>query len=342
MLPLGIAGAALQLGSGLFASRSARKAAQQREAQARARQAQIQQYGQGALERSQALTNELPTGFRAWNIKTGLGNWSVDPTTGQATAQMSPEAAAQQQRLYGASNTAWNQLGNFDRQQFAQQEFNRGQGLLQEGRNADLSNLLGMLQRKGLAGFGQTAVGGTSTVETNPLLNSLFDRRNRQDLELMDRSFGAADTQLDRLSNRATDFFNRGYGMNDDLNNQLETGLRLGEQERQRALTDWQNRYRAFGDNEQYRKIAELGGMEEVMSAQDLGLQARLSGNTGLARSVDNIGGMMMQGKFPSIGSAPSGMFSNMTGSDVGYGAGYLDNYLDPMAFNAPTGYFSR
>ena len=304
-----IAGAALSIGGSLLNRNSARKAAQAAENAARERAARIQNYNRGALGRSQELGLKMPSGFTPWNVKTGMGSWGYDPASKTVTAQLGPEVAQQQQRLYGAADNAWNQLGNFDRQQFAQQEFNRGQGLLQESRNADLSNLVGMLQRKGLAGFGQTATGGTSTVETNPMLNSLFDRRNRQDLELMDRSFGMADNQMDRLTQRATGMFDRGYQYNDDLNGQLEMGLRMGDADRTRALADWQNQARLLSEQERFYQGVELGGMEDVANAQQYGIQARLGSNAGFANMMQQGGNMLMSygggSMFPSLG-APS------------------------------------
>jgi hypothetical protein len=289
-------GAVLSIGSSLFGRSSAKRAARRAEAQARARQAAIQGYGRDALGRSQAMAAQQPTGFTPWNVRTGFGGWNIDPATGQATAEMDPTAKGFQDWAYGQSQEARNQLGNFDRQAFAQQEYNRGQGLLQEGRDADLSNLLGSMQRKGLVGFGQTPVGGTSTSQSNPMLNSLFDRQNRQNLELMDRSFASGDRQMDRLSQRATGLFDTGYGMNDDLNNQLQMNMQFGEADRSRALQDWQNMRMSGADQEQYYRLAALGGMEDVGNAQTMGNQARLGSNMGLAQIGSNMGGMMMSG----------------------------------------------
>lgn len=318
-----VIGAGLQLASGLFNSRSARRAAAAAENQARQRQAQIQQYGRDALGRSQEMASQLPTGFRAYNVRTGFGGWNIDPTTGTVTAEMSPEAKAYQDWAYGASGTARQQLGDFNRQQFAQQEYDRGRGLLQEGRSADLSNLVGMLQRKGIAGFGQTPVGGTSTIQSNPLLNSLFDRQNRQDLELLDRSYGAADTQMDRLTRRATGLFEAGYGLNDDLNAQLDMAYRLGERERAVQLEDFRNRQGLFNDQEQLQRLVALGGVEDVGRAQQMGTQSRLASNTGLANSIANIGGMFLSkfnpGASPSLGGGSfSGGPSWMSRQDYG------------------------
>jgi hypothetical protein len=296
MLPL-VAGAALSIGSSLFGSRSAKKAAAAAERQARERQAAEQQYGRDALGRSQALAGSMPTNsFKPWNIKTGLGSWEIDQATGQATAMMDPRAQGYQNWNYDQSEQARQQLGNFDRQRFAQQEFNRGQGLLSEGRNASLDGLLSSLQRKGLAGFGQTAQGGSSTSQTNPLLASLFDRQNRQDLELMDRSFGAADTQMDRLQNRATGLFDRGYAMNDDLNGQLQTSMQLGQNDYARGWDEWNQRARFGQGQEDYYRQAALGGMQGVADAQNMGTQARLSRDQGFARMGQNIGQSMFGG----------------------------------------------
>ncbi len=318
MLPF--AGAALSLAGGLFGRSSAKRAARRAEAQARARQAQIQGYGRDALGRSQAIGAQQPTGFTPWNVRTGLGGWNIDPATGQATAEMDPTAKGYQDWAYGQSQEARNQLGNFDRQAFAQQEYNRGQGLLQEGRDSNLSNLLGSMQRKGLVGFGQTPVGGTSTSQSNPMLNSLFDRQNRQDLELMDRSFAAGDNQMDRLYSRANGLFDRAYGMNDDLNGQLEMNMRFGEADRSRDLQDWQNMRMSAADQEQYHRMAALGGMEDVGNAQTMGNQARLSSNMGLSQMFGNMGGMLMggyggYGGYGSNGLQGTGLFQRSDGS---------------------------
>jgi len=294
MLPMFAAGAALSLGSSMFGGRSVRRAAQRAEEQARQRQEMEQQYGRDALGRSQELAGSMPTNsFKPWNIRTGLGGWNIDPATGQATAQMDPRAQQYRDWNYGQSEQARQQLGNYDRQGFAQQEFNRGQGLLAEGRQGSMQSMLGMLKRKGLTGFGQT---GYSGMATNPLMNSMLDRNNRQDLELMDRSFGAADTQMDRLQGRATGLFDRGYQMNNDLNNQLEMNMRFGQQDYTRGMDDFDRRARFAQGQEQYYRQAALGGMEGVADAQAIGNQARLGRDQGLARMGQNMGNMMFSG----------------------------------------------
>jgi hypothetical protein len=290
------ASAALSLGSSMFGGRSVRRAAQRAEDQARQRQAMEQQYGRDALGRSQAMAASMPTSsFKPWNIRTGFGGWNIDPATGQATAQMDPRAQQYQDWNYGQSELARQQLGNYDRQGFAQQEFNRGQGLLAEGRQSSMQSMLGMLKRKGLSGFGQA---GYSGVATNPLLNSMLDRQNRQDLELMDRSFGAADTQMDRLDKRASGLFDRGYQMNDDLNNQLEMNMRFGQQDYNRGMDNFDRRARFAQDQERYYQQAALGGNKGVADAQAMGNQARLSRDQGLARMGQNIGQSMFGGMF--------------------------------------------
>jgi hypothetical protein len=206
---------------------------------------------------------------------------------------MDPRAQQYQDWSYGQSEKARQQLGDYDRQGFAQQEFNRGQGLLAEGRQNSMQSMLGMLKRKGLSGFGQA---GYSGVATNPLLNSMLDRQNRQDLELMDRSFGAADTQMDRLQGRATGLFDRGYAMNDDLNGQLQTGMEFGQQDYNRGWNEWNQRARfGQGQEELYRQAA-LGGNQGVADAQAMGNQARLGRDQGLARMGQNIGQSMFGG----------------------------------------------
>lgn len=311
MWPLLAAGATLKLGSSWLGGRSAKKAAARAEELARQRAAQIQQYGRDAQGRLQTVADQMPgaDSFRAWNIRTGMGGWDIDPTTGQATSYLSPRAQQAQDWYYNQADNAREQLGNFDRQGFAQQEFNRGQGLLKEARDSGLSNLLGMLQRKGLSGFGQTPVGGTSTTASNPLLNSYFDRMNRQDLELMDRSYGAADTQMDRIERRANGMFDRGYGMNDDLNSQLELGMRYGEADYRRGMDSWKTRWDMATGMEPYYKTAALGGMEDIGAAQNMGIQARLSRDQGFANTFGDIGSSLMgQGMFGQGGMFPKPM----------------------------------
>jgi hypothetical protein len=303
MLPM-LAGGVLSLGSSLFGGRSARRAAQRAEDQARQRQAQIQGYNRDALGRSQAFSQTMPDGtaFTPWNIQTGRGGWEIDPATGQATARLSQPNQAMQDWQYRQSQEARNQLGNFDRNAFAQQEYNRGQGLLAEGRGQQMSDMMGMLQRKGLAGFGQTnAIGGTA--QTNPLLATLFDRQNRQDLELMDRSFGAGDAQMDRLYGRATGLFDRADNMNTSLDSQLQRGMQYGEADRQRGLDDFRMRAGLFDSQEALQRGAALGGMEDVGTAQNMGNQARYGASMGMSQSFGNIGNLMM-------GGGMNGMFS--------------------------------
>ena len=296
MLPMLAAGAALQIAGGLFGSNSAKKAAQRAEQQARERQMQIQGYGRDALARSQGFAATMPdsSSFKPWNIVTNRGGWNIDPATGSATAQFSQPVQGYQDWAFGQSKLAQDQLGGFDRQGFAQQEFNRGQGLLAEGRGQQMSDTLGMLQRKGLAGFGQTMPGGSSTVAGNPIMSSLFDRRNRQDLELMDRSFGSADGQMDRLYGRATGLFDRGNALSDSLNGQLTTGMQFGQQDYERGMQDFRNRAGLFQNQEELQRLAALGGMEEVGQSQQRVTQARLGRDQGFAGMFQNIGGSMM------------------------------------------------
>ena len=304
MLPMLAGGAFASIAGGLFGGRASRRAAAAAEQQARERAAAQQQYGRDALGRSQELASSMPTGsFKPWNVRTGYGGWNIDPATGQATAQMDPRAQQYQDWNYGQSEQARQQLGNFDRQNFAQQEFNRGQGLLAEGRQGSMQSMLGMLKRKGLTGFGQA---GYSGMATNPLMNSMLDRQNRQDLELMDRSFGAADTQMDRLQNRATGMFDRGYGLNDDLNNQLEMNMRLGQQDYNRGWDEFDRRARFGQGQEEYYKQAALGGMEGIGQAQNMGTQARLGRDQGFANMLGNVGGTMFSNNMNRMFAQPT------------------------------------
>lgn len=304
MLPMLAGGAITSIAGGLFGGRASRRAAAAAEQQARERAAQQQQYGRDALGRSQAMAALMPTNsFKPWNVRTGLGGWSIDPSTGQVTAQMSQPAQDYQNWNYDQSNLARQQLGNFDRQGFAQQEFNRGQGLLAEGRQTSMNSMLGALKRKGLAGFGQVGFGGTAT---NPIVNSMMDRQNRQDLELMDRSFGSADNQMDRLQTRATGMFDRGYGLNDDLNNQLDMNMRFGQQDYNRGWDEFNQRARFGQGQEDYYRQAALGGMEDIGQAQQMGIQARLGRDQGFARMGQNIGNMMFSGYGGGMRQPPS------------------------------------
>lgn len=314
----GLIGGALSIGSSLFGSRSAKKAAQRAEAQARARQAQIQQYGRDAVGRAQQYGAGLEQAgqFRPWNIQTGSGGWDIDPATGQAVARLSPELQAYQDWAYGQSRGAQEQLSDFDRQGFAQQEFQRQQDLLNPQRQQVTSNTLGMLNRKGLAGFGITGAGGGPA--TNPIMSSLMDRFNRQDLELADRSFGAADTQMDRLQRQATSMFGQGMGLNNALNEQLGMNMRYGAADREMALQNMRNQIEFGRGLEQYYEQAALGGMKDVGDAQARSNQVRLGRDQGLASAFSNIGGSMFSGGM-SGGSMPnfSGMFNG------GFGTGY-------------------
>lgn len=319
-----IAGAALSIGSSLFGSRSAKKAARRAEEQARQRQAQIQQYGRDAVARSQQYGAGLSEAgqFRPWNIQTGAGGWDIDPATGQATARLSPELQAYQDWAYGQSRGAQEQLSNFDRQGFAQQEFQRQQDLLNPQRQQVTSNTLGMLNRKGLAGFGITGAGGGPA--TNPIMSSLMDRFNRQDLELADRSFAAADTQMDRLNRQATGMFGQGYGLNDDLMNQLELNMRYGGADRDMAMQNWLNRAKVGAGQESFYEMAALGGMNDVANAQTQSNQARLGRDMGLASAFNSIGSSFLpslSGGMPSMGSV-QGMFSQTPIGSSGFGTG--------------------
>lgn len=324
-----IAGAALSIGSSLFGSRSAKKAARRAEEQARQRQAQIQQYGRDALGRSQQYGAGLSEAgqFRPWNIQTGAGGWDIDPATGQATARLSPELQGYQDWAYGQSRGAQEQLSDFDRQGFAQQEFQRGQGLLQESRDTNLNSLIGTLRRKGISGFG-TAMPGSSS-PSNPLLNSLFERQNRQDLELADRSFGAADNQMDRLRRQATGMFGQGMELNSALNEQLGMNMRYGAADREMALQNMRNQIEFGRGQEDYYKTAALGGMEDVGKAQQMSNQARLGRDQGLASAFSNIGGSLFSGGM----SGGGGYFG---GGGAGFESGLSNMFGGP---NAPSMY---
>jgi hypothetical protein len=113
--------------------------------------------------------------------------------------------------------------------------------------------------------------------------------------------------------------------MNDDLNNQLQMNMQFGEADRSRALQDWQNMRMSGADQEQYCRMAALGGMEDVGNAQTMGNQARLGSNMGLAQMGSNMGGMMMSGGGGFGGFNPGGMqsmFSRTGLGQSGFGTG--------------------
>lgn len=213
-------GAGLSLAGGLFGSRSARRAARRQQQAANEFAARSQQYAGGALERAQGLEQFLPQyqtvsagQFRPVNISTGYGTTQYNPATGQYDQALSQPLAQQQQFSYGAAQNLANQLGAFDPQAFAQQRFEGYQALLNPQREAATSNLLGSMKRKGLLGFSQTPVGGTSTQAYNPLTAGFQRAIEEQNQALAQRSLGEGTAEQERLARLQQQMFGQGMDL---------------------------------------------------------------------------------------------------------------------------------
>jgi hypothetical protein len=315
VMPLAI-GAGVQLLGGLFGSRSKRKAAARAQAQAAAEAARLQAYGRGAVDRHSGMMQEQRgINFRPVNISTGMGTHKFGPD-GSVEAQLSQPLQQQQDWMYGQADNLRGQMGNLDRDAFAQQDYQRMQALMGEGRNAAMSGTMGMLSRKGLAGFGMDA--GTGGGSTNPIMSSLMDRFNRQDQEMAYNSYGRADNEMKRLMDMQRQMFGGGAEINNMLNPQLMQSMQFGQQNFQNDRSMFNDRYSMFQNKELMQKIAELGGMEGISAANTAANQARLGQSTGFWGGVSNLGAGMMGGG--NLGGMFGGMFGGGGMDTTDYG----------------------
>lgn len=309
-----IVGAGLNVLGSVFGSRSARRAAR-RQQQAAAQAAQrVQAYGQGAVGRAGELEQFLPEyqtvspgQFRPVNISTGYGTTQYNPETGQYDQALSQPLAQQQQFSYGASQNLANQLGAFDPQAFAQQRYEGYQALMNPQREAATSDLLGSMKRKGLLGWSQTPVGGTSTERYNPLAAGFQRSIEEQNQALAQRSLGEGTAEQERLARLQQQMFSQGVDINRPLTEQMRYGYNRGDIDFNRLMettgmanrtaeAGLRNRADLFSMTEPFRRQAELGGIDQELAAAGLMNQARLGQGAGMAQGIQNLGGMFFSG----------------------------------------------
>lgn len=319
-------GAGLSLLGGLFGSRSARRAARRQQQLADEMAGRVRSYAQGAAQRGGELGQFLPEyatvspgTFRPVNLTTGYGTTQYNPATGQYEQQLSAPLAQQQQFAYGAAQDLAKQLAGFDPQAFAQRRFEGYQSLLAPQREAATAQLAGTLKRKGLLGWAQTPVGGTSTERYNPLTAGFARAIGEQDKALAMQSLGEGTAEQERLANLQARMFGRGMDINVPLTEQLRYGYNLGGDEYRRAVeasqmanqareAEFLNRQRLFQLMEPFEREAALGGMDQQAQAAGLMNQARLGQSAAISGGLQNLGGMFMGGAsagMPSLG----GMF---------------------------------
>lgn len=325
-------GAGVSLLGGLFGSRSARRAAQRAEQQAAARAAATQQYGREALGRVQGLEGFLPSyqapsagTFRPVNITSGYGRTAFNPQTGEIEQVLSDPMQRQQQFAYGAAQSLADQLGGFDPQEFARRRFEGYQGLLEPERQAQTSQLLSQLKRKGLLGWSQTPVGGTSTEAVNPLAQAFEAARARQDQELAMRAMTEGATEQERLARLQSTLFGEGARINDPLMRQMEASQRMGEAafSREMGAAEMANRLagQGFADrarllqmSEPFAAMAATGGMQDQAAANAMMNQARLGQSQGFAQGLQRMGGLF-DGMMPTPNFPGVGMFGSYFGT---------------------------
>jgi len=177
---------------------------------------QSQESKDAALKAAQDITKATQAGvegsqFRPVGMTTrfGTSNYTYDPVTGRMTSagyQLSPEAKAAQDRLFGLAGRGLTQaeaaqqqfaplqtgaqnlfgLGNQyisqSPQDVAQNYINQQMQLLQPSREMELANLQNRLQQQGRAGL-SVAQGG-SLGATTPELQALYNARAQQELQL--------------------------------------------------------------------------------------------------------------------------------------------------------------
>ena len=299
MWPMAI-GAGLQIAGGLFGRKSAKKAAEAQRRLAAEEGAEIERrYGaKSATLRGLADSAPDSSAFKPWNIVSGAGSWEIDPATGQAVQRLSQPLSAAQEWAYGQAAGAREQLGDFDREAFAQREFQDTQALQAEQRAGDMDQLLSSLRRKGLTGFGQTAAGASSSQLTNPMLQSLYKAQADADQGLAIRSRQMADSQMDRLQDRAKGLFNFGTGIDSLLYPQLADQMRLGEQAYDRDVDAWGRRGDMLTSADETDIAAYLAAIGRTSPAEKDVIGARLASNKGIADAMGSFGRRLGAGLF--------------------------------------------
>lgn len=345
MVAPAIIGAGVQLLGGLFGSRSARRAARREQQRADEAAAAQRAYATAATQRAEELAGLAPRPtaqtFRPVNLTTGYGTTRYNPETGQYEQQLSDPLAGQQRFSYESSQALANQLKGFDPQAFAQQRFAGYQSLLTPQREAATSRLLGQLKRKGLLGFEQTPVGGTSTQRYNPLTEGFARAMAQQDEALALKAFGEGTAEQERLAALQERMFGQGMRLNEPLTSQMRYGYDLGERDYRRIADaearEFQQRERMFALTEPFRRQMELGGLEAQAQAGTLANQQRLAASQGLTRGMMDIGGRFFGGsQVPQ-----SGMFGSYFGTTPTAGVSSEVSRLGSSTMNPFSDYYT-
>ena len=205
------------IGSTLFSSNAANKAADRAAAASQAAGAQA------------AAAAE----FKPYGVTTGFGTSYFNPETQQAGYQLDPVLEAFRNSMYGGAGEFMSQITS-DPQAAAQNYYNQQQALMAGGRGAeDIALRQQQLQRGriglGLSGAAMGAGQGTGYVNPEQYQQQLA--RSMADQQLAAQSQQMAQADIDRAIGRATGLFQTGAGIEEMGLRPLTIGADIGSRQ---------------------------------------------------------------------------------------------------------------
>lgn len=314
--------AAINLAGGLFASRSAKKAAEQqrqaREAQAGTYEQQGQnvqgaynEYGQNMFGLADQATERFQ--FNPISARGPFGG--VQMQGNQLVNQLDPTG----QSLQAGAGNVLNEAMMFDRGGAQDAYYQNLQSMYAPTRQLQTESLLRKLQSKGMAGLG-------SNVNGNMLTKGMASGWNEQDLAAAKMAMDYGGSELDRLYQRGYGMLNAVQGMSNANLNQWNVGQGMAQPFQ-------------MGGNEAWLGLMQKGygaPLQGTISAADFMTNAaniRAGGqiNYAAARDAANqgmISGIVKAGNSMPWGSMFSGVGSNMPTNMFSANSGNVDAML--------------
>ena len=155
-------------------------------------------------------------------VNNGVATSQIDPVTGKVGFSLNAPYATQRDNMFGAANSVFGQLKDFNPQTFATDRYNSAQALLAPGDQLAEQDLMQQLFNKGgfglttntpasaTPGAGGSVLPGSGSVGVNPYAATFLNSRNARNADMSYRSLSEGESYLDNLIRRQSGLFGQG------------------------------------------------------------------------------------------------------------------------------------
>lgn len=313
------AGTAISIGGSMLKGRSAKKAAQARDA---ANQQYALGYARSGQEYGNSMLKWMPQAqdaytYRPATVNNGFGTSSIDPNTGQMSYSLNGPYAGLRDNylstgnsLFGQGSKLFQQANSFDPQSMAKDRYEAALKVMAPSDEASNQSLMQDLYNKG--GFGvsnNVAAAGGGVTAANPYVSTFLNARNQRNNDLSYKSLGEGENYLSQLYSRANGMFSQGNSMVGQGINLDKLGYgSLGD-----AMT-----YGGMLNTARRSMFDKLYGIDNsanqaYLNANNKYYDVLSGGNSDPGRGADGRGAMY-GGAIQQIGGAMGGGFGGMLG----------------------------